>query len=98
MMKPILPLASTTAIAALAAAAAAASAWASSTVDADRTRVAERVMQPVSHTAAAGEPGHGGRHFSDAGAHHAVVISPDGDYSFSRGKGLRLVASTRSDT
>ena len=39
----------------------------------------------------AGEPGHGWQYFSDVRRHRAVVISPDGDYYYSRGKGLELV-------
>ena len=39
----------------------------------------------------AGEPGHGWQYFSDARKARAVVISPHGDYYFSRGDGLQLV-------
>lgn len=51
-------------------------------------------MQPVATSAAAGEPGYGWRYFSDPKGHRAVVISPDGAYYYSHGKGLRLVAET----
>ncbi|MFP5397821.1 MAG: hypothetical protein ACLGIT_05800 [Gammaproteobacteria bacterium] len=50
-------------------------------------------MQTVPHAAAAGEPGHGWQYFSDRGHARAVVISPEGDYYYSRGKGLRQVVS-----
>jgi hypothetical protein len=52
-------------------------------------------MQVVSNDAGAGEPGHGWRYFSDPAAARAVVISPQGEYFYSRGKGLRLVAATQ---
>lgn len=51
-------------------------------------------MQVVPTTAGAGQPGNGWRYFSDPQAHRAVVISPQGEYFLSRGKGLRLVAVT----
>lgn len=54
------------------------------------SRRAEAAMQVVSVTTSAGEPGHGWQYFSDA-RKRAVVISPAGDYYYSRGKGLRLV-------
>lgn len=95
-MKSTLPLASTALIAVLATAAASTSAWAKDDALHDRARSADHGMQAVNHTAAAGEPGHGWRYFSDAQAHRAVVISPGGDYYYSHGKGLRLVARTRT--
>ena len=49
-------------------------------------------MQPVLHAANVGEPGHGWQYFSDPAHARAVVISPDGQYYLSRGKGLRWVA------
>lgn len=49
-------------------------------------------MQEVPTTAGAGQAGDGWRYFSDPRAHRAVVISPQGEYFFSRGQGLRLVA------
>jgi len=51
-------------------------------------------MQAVPTTAGAGQAGDGWRYFSDPRAHRAVVISPQGEYFLSRGKGLRLVALT----
>lgn len=53
-------------------------------------------MQPVPTTAGPGEPGHGWRYFSNPLAGSAVVISPQGEYFLSRGRGLRLIAVTRS--
>ena len=50
-------------------------------------------MHVVPHATAANAPGHGWRYFSDPAARRAVVISPQGDYYFSRGKGLRWVAA-----
>lgn len=49
-------------------------------------------MQPVLHAASVGELGHGWQYFSDPAHARAVVISPDGQYYLSRGKGLRWVA------
>ena len=48
-------------------------------------------MQTVATDTQAGQPGHGWRYFSDARKGRAVVISPDGDYYYSGGKGLALV-------
>jgi hypothetical protein len=48
-------------------------------------------MQAVAVAAQAGEPGHGWQYFRDARGGRAVVISPNGDYYYSRGKGLALV-------
>ena len=48
-------------------------------------------MQVVAIAPQAGEPGHGWQYFSDPRQARAVVISPNGDYYYSRGKGLRLV-------
>lgn len=53
-------------------------------------------MQPVATAAGAGQAGDGWRYFSDPAAHRAVVISPQGDYFLSRGKGMRLVAVTQA--
>ena len=50
-------------------------------------------MQTVVHDAAADTPGYGWRYFSDPSAPRAVVISPQGDYYYSRGKGLRWIAA-----
>ncbi|MCW5657744.1 MAG: hypothetical protein KIT60_08570 [Burkholderiaceae bacterium] len=52
-------------------------------------------MQAVPTGAGAGEPGHGWRYFSDPAACRAVVISPQGEYYYSRGEGLGLVAVTQ---
>lgn len=50
-------------------------------------------MQAVVHDAAADAPGYGWRYFSDPETLRAVVISPQGDYYYSRGKGLRWIAA-----
>lgn len=50
-------------------------------------------MQVVSHDAEPAAPGYGWRYFSDPAARRAVVISPQGDYYYSRGKGLHWVAA-----
>lgn len=50
-------------------------------------------MKPVANEATANAPGHGWRYFTDPAARRAVVISPQGDYYFSRGQGLRWVAA-----
>lgn len=89
--RPTLPLAAVASIALLATAAATTSAWAGGDSRADRAHVDEHVMQAIANPAAAGEPGEGWRYFSDARAHRAVVIAPQGEYYFSRGKGLRQV-------
>lgn len=48
-------------------------------------------MQAIAVLPKAGEPGHGWQYFSDARKARAVVISPIGDYYYSRGDGLQLV-------
>ncbi|MBN9462634.1 MAG: hypothetical protein J0H00_15605 [Burkholderiales bacterium] len=53
-------------------------------------------MQVIVNGAGPGEAGYGWRYFSDPGARRAVVISPQGDYYFSRGKGLRWVAAVKT--
>ena len=53
-------------------------------------------MQTVPTRVSAQEPGHGWQYFSDPATQHAVVISPQGDYYFSRGKGLQWVAAALS--
>lgn len=53
-------------------------------------------MHTVPHNAAPNAPGYGWRYFSDPVTRRAVVISPQGDYYFSRGKGLRWVAAELS--
>lgn len=93
-MKPTLQLASI----ALLAVAAATPVWAADRGHAARTRDADRFdhgMQVVANGAGQGEPGYGWRYFSDPAEHRAVVISPQGEYYLSRGKGLRLVAATQ---
>ena len=50
-------------------------------------------MQTVVHEAAADAPGYGWRYFTDPAVSRAVVISPQGDYYYSRGKGLRWIAA-----
>ncbi len=54
-------------------------------------------MQAVTVAAKAGEFGHGWQYFSDSRRNRAVVISPSGDYYYSRGKGLELVFKTSAD-
>jgi hypothetical protein len=54
-------------------------------------------FQTVPNAAAAGEPGFGWQFFANAAGRRAVVISPQGAYYFSRGKGLRPVAGTGVD-
>ena len=53
-------------------------------------------MQPVPHNAGPQERAHGWRYFSDPMARRAVVISPQGDYYLSQGKGLRWVAGAQA--
>jgi len=48
-------------------------------------------MQAVAISPRAGEPGHGWHYFSDTRRARAVVISPNGDYYYSRGDGPQLV-------
>jgi hypothetical protein len=48
-------------------------------------------MQAVLTAPDSGQPGHGWRYFADAHKGRAVVISPGGDYFYSRGDGLSLV-------
>jgi len=57
--------------------------------------VSNRGMQAVPTSAGPGEPGHGWRYFTDPAVHRAVVISPQGEYYYSRGKGPVLVAVTQ---
>lgn len=52
-------------------------------------------MQAVPHDAGPGDAAYGWRYFTDPAAHRAVVISPQGEYYYSRGKGLSLVAMTQ---
>lgn len=64
--------------------------------DRERSRRArlgyERGMRVVSTVAGPGEPGDGWRYFTHPAASRAVVISPQGEYFFSGGQGLALVA------
>jgi len=53
-------------------------------------------MQVVANNAAPDAPGYGWRYFSDPVARRAVVISPQGDYYYSRGKGLHWIAAEQS--
>jgi len=50
-------------------------------------------MQEVRHSATPDTPGKGWRYFTDPEARRAVVISPQGDYYYSRGKGLQWIAA-----
>ena len=52
-------------------------------------------MLVVPNPAGPDERSHGWQYFSDPAALRAVVISPQGDYYFSRGKGLRWVAAAQ---
>ena len=52
-------------------------------------------MQVVANDAGPGQPGHGWQYFSDANAQRAVVISPQGDYYLSQGRGLHWVAAAQ---
>ena len=54
-------------------------------------------MQTIPNNASAQERAHGWQYFSDPAACRAVVISPQGDYYFSRGKGLRWVAAAQTE-
>jgi len=65
----------------------------------DRTRVSsvraagDHGMQVVPNAAGVNQRGYGWQYFSDPKKHRAVVISPQGDYYYSRGKGLKWVAA-----
>ena len=48
-------------------------------------------MQAIVNPATAGESAYGWRYFADRRKARAVVISPGGDYFYSRGDGLTLV-------
>lgn len=50
-------------------------------------------MKVVVNEAAPETPAYGWRYFSDPTTPRAVVISPQGDYYYSRGKGLRWIAA-----
>lgn len=65
----------------------------------ENTRPADAVdhgMQTVPHNAGPDERANGWQYFSDPTARRAVVISPQGDYYYSRGKGLRWVAAAQT--
>lgn len=64
--------------------------------DARTTGGFDRGMQEVSHSAPPDTPGHGWRYFTDPAARRAVVISPQGDYYYSRGKGLHWIAAEQT--
>ena len=53
-------------------------------------------MQVVANDAAPNTPGYGWRYFTDPVARRAVVISPQGDYYYSRGKGLQWIAAEQT--
>ena len=61
--------------------------------DAPHTHIATGPWQAVAHEAASGEIGHGWQYFHDPVSLHSVVISPEGDYYYGRGQGLRWIAS-----
>lgn len=61
------------------------------TADATHGERVRGALAVVPNVAAADEPGHGWQYFSDAGHRRAVVVSPEGVYYLSRGKGMRQV-------
>ena len=54
-------------------------------------------MQEIQNSANSPHRASGWRYFSDPVECRAVVISPQGDYYYSHGKGLRWVAGTPSE-
>lgn len=78
---------------------AAAGAFADDDTRQDRDRAADAAhgerehgaLAEVPNVAAADQPGHGWQYFTDAAHRRAVVVSPEGVYYLSRGKGLRQV-------
>ena len=64
--------------------------------DMRRTDGHNQGMQAVAHTATSGAPGYGWRYFSSPAASRALVISPQGDYYYSSGTGLRWIATVQS--
>ena len=60
--------------------------------EAHRAYAADTAVREVANAAAQDEPGYGWRYFADPATHYAVVISPQGDYYLSRGKGLSWTA------
>ena len=63
------------------------------TADKRITDMFDHNMQVVNHETAPDAPAYGWRYFSDEVGRRAVVISPQGDYYYSRGKGLHWVAA-----
>ena len=57
-----------------------------------RTAGYDHGMQEIANAAQPGQSAHGWRYFSDHEARRAIVISPEGNYYLSRGKGLRWIA------
>ena len=55
-------------------------------------------MQVVANNAAPNTPAYGWRYFTDPVARRAVVISPQGDYYYSRGNGLQWIAAEQSES
>lgn len=55
-------------------------------------------MQTIANVATTGQPGYGWRYFGNAHEASAVVISPDGDYYFNRGRGLVPVFKAASQS
>jgi len=52
-------------------------------------------MQAVVHSAPSDAPGYGWRYFTDPAASRALAISPQGDYYYSSGTGLRWIAAAQ---
>ena len=50
-------------------------------------------FQEVLHSAPPSAPGNGWRYFTNPAGRRAVVISPQGDYYYSRGNGLHWIAA-----
>ena len=53
-------------------------------------------IKEVSHSASPNTPGHGWRYFTDPATRRAVVISPQGDYYYSRCMGLHWIAAEQT--
>jgi hypothetical protein len=62
---------------------------------AERIEALNAPWQAIANPAEAGMPGHGWQYFFNPQAARAVVISPDGHYYLSRGKGLRWIAAAQ---
>ena len=54
-------------------------------------------MRVIPNPTPANAPAHGWRYFTDPSSPRAVVISPRGDYYFSRGQGLEWIAAELAD-